>query len=519
VIDFNRNKQDRIIYLGISMLVILMVVLCYKRQTLNYGVETDFLGGFVPEAIRFLNGNPLKLTYHPPFYSIILSLIYFIFKNWKLSGWILSLISSCIVMIMSYHFIKLIFGKKEAVGAILAFIFSWGFISYSIQASSDMFFFAVYYCCMFAIAMAEKKQKKYFWIIGGIFAGLVFLTRSNGIPIMFVLLFAVVSKCKNISKKKIFVFMVSGAMFPIIFWTLYAKISNSPVYVQSNYGNLALSYFSKGGDRISGDATVEASKEFSNIWQVLTKDPKHILYRYVKDLLNDSKSLFTDGTVIAYPFILFALPGLILLFLNNFDKFKLILLVNLLAMILFVNLHAWMSRLYLFMIPILGAGIITLIGNMNLKFNLKPNTKSLFIIVPILILIFLTNIKIHYREFVKSEAIDSLAASKVLINRKNIKKTLIISRKPHLSFYTGFKGHGFPDVKTFEELKVAIKNMIFPYNTNTAAYLFYGFSERFLRPQFSMLENSDFYSPWLKKVDSGNEKGGWVLYKILSNNL
>lgn len=517
--EFNRSNQDRIIYIGISILVILMAILCFKREALNYGVETDFLGGFVPEAIRFINGNPLKLVFHPPLYSIFLSSVYLIFKDWIISGMTLSLISSCIVMITSYHFIKLTFGEKEAIGAISGCFFSWAFISFSIQASSDMFFFAVYYCCMFAIAMAEKKQKKYFWIIGGIFAGLVFLTRSNGIPIMFVLLFAVVSKCKNISKKKIFVFMLSGAMFPIIFWTLYAKISNSPVYVQSNYENLALSYFSKGGDRISGDATAEASKEFSNIRQVLTKDPKHILYRYVKDLLNGSKSLFTDGTVIAYPFILFALPGLILLFLNNFDKFKLILLVNLLAMILFVNLHAWLSRLYLFMIPILGAGIITLIGNMNLKFNLKPNTKFLFIIVPILILIFLTNIKIHYRQFVKSEAIDSLAASKKLINRKNIKKAIIISRKPHLRFYTGSKGYGFPNVKTIKELHMVIKNMISPCNGNTVVYLFYGSSERILRPQFSILENSDFHAPWLKKVGWGNEKGGWVLYKILSNNL
>jgi len=519
MIDFNRNNQDRTIYIGIAIFVILMSVLCFKRQTLNYGVETDFLGGFVLEAIRFLNGDPLELKYHPPFYSIVLSSVYLIFNDWIISGMTLSLISSCIVMIMSYHFVKLAFGEKAAVGTISAFFLSWGFISYSIQASSDMFFFALFYCSMFAIAMAEKKQKKYFWIIGGIFAGLTFLTRSNGIPVLFVLLFAVVSKCKNLSKKKILVFMLSGIMFPIILWTLYAKISHSTVYVQSNYQNLAVSYFSEGSDRYSGDSTNESSKEFDNIWEVLTKDPKHILFTYVKDLLKTIKRLFTDDFFIAFPFIPFALPGLILLFFNKFDQFKLILLINLLAVILFFNLHAWMSRLYLFLIPIMGAGVFTLIAHMYLHFNLKLNTKFLFIIVPILILVFVVNIKVHSGRFVKSEAIDSLAASKILNNRKNIKESLIISRKPHLRFYTGSKGCGFPNVKTFKELQVAIKNMIHPYNGNIAAYLFYGFPERQYRPQFSVLEDSDFHAPWLKKIGCGNEKGGWVLYKVLTNNL
>lgn len=519
MVNFSRNNQDRIIYIGIAIFVVLMSVLCFKRQTLNYGIETDFIGGFVPEAIRFLNGDPLKLKYHPPFYSIVLSSIYLIFNDWMTSGLTLSLISSCIVMIMSYHFVKLAFGKKAAVGAISAFFLSWGFIWYSIQASSDMFFFALFYCSMFAIAMAEKKQKKYFWIIGGIFAGLTFLTRSNGIPVIFVLLFAVVSKCRNLSKKKILVFMLSGAMFPIILWTLYAKISHSPVYVQSNYENLAVSYFSKGSDRWSGDATKESSKEFDNIWEVLTKDPKHILSRYVKDLLKNIKRLFTSDFFIAFPFIPFALPGLILLFFNKFDQFKLILLINLLAMILFFNLCAWMNRLYLFLIPIMGAGVFTLIAHIYLNFNLKLNKKVLYIIASIFILIFVVNIKVHYDRLVKSEAIDSLAASKILINRKNIKESLIISRKPHLRFYSGSKSRVFPNVKTFEKLQIAIKNMILPYDGNTAAYLFYGPVELQLRSQFSALASSDFHSPWLKKIGWGNEKGGWVLYKILANNL
>jgi len=134
-------------------------------------------------------------------------------------------------------------------------------------------------------------------------------------------------------------------------------------------------------------------------------------------------------------------------------------------------------------------------------------------------LIFVVNIKVHYDRLVKSEAIDSLAASKILINRKNIKESLIISRKPHLRFYSGSKSRVFPNVKTFEKLQIAIKNMILPYDGNTAAYLFYGPVELQLRSQFSALASSDFHSPWLKKIGWGNEKGGWVLYKILANNL
>jgi hypothetical protein len=132
-------------HLGIVLFILLLAIFSFKREVLNYGVESDFLGTFVPEAINFLNWDSLQVRFHPPFYSIVLASIYYIVGDWMKSGLILSTIACFAVLISCYEFFRIKFGKISAMGAVLALAVSPAFIEYSTQASSNLFFMALFF--------------------------------------------------------------------------------------------------------------------------------------------------------------------------------------------------------------------------------------------------------------------------------------------------------------------------------------------------------------------------------------
>ncbi|MFC1880771.1 hypothetical protein ACFL2S_04630 [Thermodesulfobacteriota bacterium] len=96
---FEKVSIDSYVYFGALVLILLLAFMSFSRQTIHYGVETGFLGGFVPETQRFLSQDPHRVGAHPPFYSITLASVYWIIGDWFKSGLILSLLSSFIVII------------------------------------------------------------------------------------------------------------------------------------------------------------------------------------------------------------------------------------------------------------------------------------------------------------------------------------------------------------------------------------------------------------------------------------
>jgi len=52
------------------LFILLLALVSFNRQLLTYGVETDFIKGFVQEASRFFKQEPLRIDYHPPFFRL-----------------------------------------------------------------------------------------------------------------------------------------------------------------------------------------------------------------------------------------------------------------------------------------------------------------------------------------------------------------------------------------------------------------------------------------------------------------
>jgi len=519
VVISTRLSQDKIIYAAIAIFIVILTVFRIGNQTLGYGVETDFLSRFVPEAERFLAGEPLKLEFHPPLYPITLASFYLILGDWVLAGILLSLLSAMFVLIFSYHFVKLSVGRVESVGVVLILFLSWGFIKYSVLASSDMFFLAIFYCGLMLIAMAENRQNYFLWGASGICIGLGFLARINGLPMIFFLLFPFAVKEKPRIIGKILMTMVCGMLLPVLLWIVIAKVTESPLHTTNNCASLAASYFSNTNRRSDADAVIIASQNFSSIWQILCHDPVQMGSQYLADFFSNTQKLFMNRILLPFPLILFALPGLIFLFYVRFDRFRIILLVNLTIMFLFLNLHTWVDRYYLFAVPVMGASITAILkyiltANKNMK---NPIVLAIFFIVTISF--FSATAYSGFILFKSRLSTDTYAAYKVLAHEDNFHKKLIIGYKPHLSFHTKSERCFFPNVNTIDELRTAVSGILSNHPDNYETYIFYGFAERKFRSQFFMLEKIDNSVPWLKKIAAGNQKGGWVLYKVLTERL
>ena len=112
--------------------------------------------------------------------------------------------------------------------------------------------------------------------------------------------------------------------------------------------------------------------------------------------------------------------------------------------------------------------------------------------------LFLSNVEIS------SEPRNLLEISEIL--KVENEKSGIIARKPHLSYFTGFKNDHFPQVETIEDLINYAKD-------KNSKFLFYGSQERKYRPELSVLTQPDSVSNYLSLVYS-NQKENNFLYKL-----
>ena len=109
------------VLLGALLLPIAGVVLGLglSRSYLGYGVETDFIGAYVPEAQRFLDGEPLLSRFHPPLYPMVIAGLRQFVGDWLLAGVMLSVVSGMAVLIVSWLLFHDLGGTATAWGAAL----------------------------------------------------------------------------------------------------------------------------------------------------------------------------------------------------------------------------------------------------------------------------------------------------------------------------------------------------------------------------------------------------------------
>ena len=86
------------------------------RGHLSFGVETDFLGLFVPEAKRLLAGEPLLIAFHLPLYPAALALVWSLLGDWVAAGIALSLLAAGVSAFATWWLSRRLFGAAAGLG-------------------------------------------------------------------------------------------------------------------------------------------------------------------------------------------------------------------------------------------------------------------------------------------------------------------------------------------------------------------------------------------------------------------
>jgi hypothetical protein len=88
---------------------------------------------------------------------------------------------------------------------------------------------------------------------------------------------------------------------------------------------------------------------------------------------------------------------------------------------------------------------------------------------------------------------------------------LIVSIKPHLPFYVGTRRAKLPDFNHSDDLRAWLESQ----KAMGLIYVYFGSSERHLRPQLSALISPETAPGWLEPLAKSLDSDGWILYRFI----
>lgn len=484
-----------------------IAALAADRTYFTFGVETDYVSTFLPEAQRFQQGGPLQLNYHPPLYSIVVALIQPMVGDWLATGLIVSWFSSLIALVSSFLLLYRLGGRYAAWGAVLGLIGSPQFAAKSATASSDAFFFALFALTVWLAFSAARLRYWYLWLASGASVGCTILARTNGLILVVLML---VPWCLPIAwtrRRTAALLLVIGTVMPLLAWVAFAKHSHSPIYPTKSHLTIAADYFGNPTLEAFGDREEMLPAHFDNTFDVLAYDPGKMLREYLKHVYQFVVGIFEVNALLAFPLSLFAVPGILLLLLGASRALWFYMLAIAGPQILIVNIPSFLPRYSLFLIPLLGAGVGACWKQLldSGKTRLARRLIALAFIFSA-VLAFDRALTFAWRD---GHAVDSELGEVVPVVRVRLKDCSgLVARFAHIPLYAGCPMVRMPNLENRQELRAFLDAETVAGTT----YLYYGTREARLRSGLNFLLSLENLPPWLETVAKDPERQ-WVLLR------
>jgi len=304
-------------------------------------------------------------------------------------------------------------------------------------------------------------------------------------------------------------------------WAMYARATDSPTSPTYGHVNLAMRYFPTESDPFTVEARQELASRFQNYMDVMSYDPYHVILEYAKDAGRTAKRILFGSELLPFLWIWVSLAGVVLLFLEWHTPFALMFLLATVAQIGLVNFKSYEPRFFLFLIPLLGAGLGV---SVKMLFQFVKMPRHQIVVWGLLLVLIVPNLRwtyytayrrLHKQDQELSEAVGSI--------RNITDKTgdfIITGRKPHIPYYNGinvFVDQGYtklPDIKDGKELKRWLTSM----NEGKNVFLYFGSYERSTRPGLAFLSDPHQAPAWLESLVYGGAGGGWVFYRFIKEH-
>ncbi len=274
--SFNKFFQYRYLGLVIAVLyfVALLIVSLLYHKVGDYGIETDFFWGYVPNAKSFINGDLQIDPFRGPLYPMVLGLVNLIISKYFYSGIIIGVLSASILIFLTFELVKRIFSPAVSFFVSLLLASNAIFVQYTYSAGTDMMFNVLAAATLFFF-FKEKELNYKNLLIAAVLGGLSYLTRYNGVFLLgFVFIILFVNYWNNNWFQRIKSSIVFVAVFILTFtpWGIYCLSKKGSFFYNENYKNIAYELYGKG--KISWDQFwFSESNSFKSLFDVIGRDP------------------------------------------------------------------------------------------------------------------------------------------------------------------------------------------------------------------------------------------------------
>jgi len=486
----------------------------FAQTALGYTTGVDFILGFIPEAKRFLAGAPLLSNYHPPLYPMLLGGAFLLTNDWVSAAQLLSFTGGAGVLVAAFALCRGLYGRPGGWGALVGLAAAPGFLAYAVTPSSDVLFSAVFLgACACAVA-AVRTQRQDFCAATGLLIGCAVLLRTNGITLFLLVALPLLGGGSWRARIRQAAVMGFFSVLPIAAMLAFTKATGSSIRPVGTVDNLAMTLYVDGPDRGSGDAIRKVQGRFRSVSEVLLHDPVRVVRVYANDLLQ--LLLVNLPRLVSAPLTYVFAPGLIWLLLRRSSPLALGVLIALLAQTALLNFKEFDARYYIFVPPILGAGIAATLQ----VFLPGESTKSRFgTSGPIMALAVVLSLAGFF--MAGRAAIDDLATLSrepaELITRgvpgRIPPDAVVVARKPQLAFYAGAT-----NATVSANSLGAVRDELAALGAERPVFLFVGQSEAVFRPGLAELRDPGAAPPWLALVEwSGPQDqpaNRWALYRF-----
>ena len=507
------------------------------RNYFGWGTETDYLGTYVPEARRVLQGDNLEMRYHPPVYPVVLSLAFRATGDWLNAGLLLSGLGFLLALLASGAAMTWLAGKAAGVGAVLGLSISAIGLSYASLATSDIPYLAAY---MFAVALAfgawmrsnglEGRGTVWTWFLAGVSLAMALGMRANSLTLLALLALPLLRR-----RRRDLLAMLAGLVLVTGGWWGYGAVTGTPTTPTHTYMNLALTYFTPSDDRQSGDSwrDRDPTEMFDSVVDVVRHDPAAIVTTYLRDLVDLPRTVLRSG-LFPLPAFVLTVPGLILLFRRFRHPLVGVFFVVTASQVLLTNFKTFEARYYLFLVPVFGAAAgcaVAWVWGKAERFASGRVALLRLALVPVLILFVAA---LGYRSLAQSRSPLHSADAELSSCLDDVVDLVpagapLMSRKPHVPHYADAVYIGLPPVDELTQLHEVLRDgfngepmwcglrepAVLDLDPEDAIYIYFGRNEAKLRGDLAALLDPKTAPGWLDPVESGSSNDApWALYRF-----
>jgi len=514
--------QRLLLFVGPTILISLiqfltLVHLARQHPFGNYATETDFYHFYAPDAERLAAGQFPQNTYQGPVYPAALALVA---KLTGMSGdlftvgkW-MSVVCAVLCGWLVFVLFARLFGYWVGVGAQLIAIASGEFPQFSINAATDVFFLLL---CLASLIVFTDERIAPRWRVAltGALAGMVYLTRYNGLFLLATCLIGItlLDFFKQRWRERLILSAILASLFLIVTspWLIANyKRHGSPFY-NTNYLNIATEFYPElVANKTNQDATRSLAAAFHSFGDVVGYDPKRLIARYPVNLYESLRYSFKD-TLVNQWVAWMAWLGVLLALGRRRSKNVIMVLIAGAFYLLLMAFNHWETRYYFFvMVLYAGFAVFAATAWLGMARSLRWLENRAFALIPVgmvaaMFAFSLAESRKDVTHFLENQPVEIIAARDYLSAMGATGGKRIVARKPHLPYLSRNEWVFFPQVKSLDELRAWVE-------ANRVDYIAVGKRELKERKELSALGKPEKAPEWLKAVWV-NDDPAFILYQ------